>query len=102
MNALVVCGRGISIVCLLCSTVILTVLLVLLVLFTLQAVQCEMQAAPCTAQVLRNGAYSIAAGGTCESLLPSVRPIGPSRSPKPPNLLGLRVSDSLDALVGTN
>ena len=55
MNALVVCSRGLAILCLLCSAVKRTVLLVLLILFTLQAVQCEMQAAPCTAQVLRNG-----------------------------------------------
>jgi len=55
VNALVVCGRGLAIVCLLCSTVVLTVLLVLLIPLTLRAVQYEMQAAMCTVHVLRNG-----------------------------------------------
>lgn len=55
MNALVVCSRGLAIVCLLCSTVKHTVLLALLVSLTLQAVPCEMQAALCTTHVLCNG-----------------------------------------------
>ncbi len=39
---------------------------------------------------------------TWDSLLPNVRPIGPSRSPKPPNLPALLIFDPLEALACTD
>ena len=103
MNALVLRWRGLAIVCLLCCPVEHAVLLVLLVFRSLQACRWRFiyGTAECWAVPSARKVHHCSKAHTCESLLPKVKPIGPSRSPRPPNLPGLRVPDSLEARVHT-